>query len=236
MKHPFRQYSPAALCLMDKNLVRTIADNGNSRNLATSACLTILIGSMIYGAAFGAWRAPTQALFSAVKMPALIFSVTLASSIINVMLAQVLGSGLSYRQVWLCILTSLAIACALLGAISPVLFFFIMQVPPPEAPNAMSVYNWVLLTNTTIVGIAGIIGNVRLYRLLRTLTKSPAMAARVLTSWILVSGLTGCELSWILSPFLAKPGIPIPLINPDAFNGNFFEYVFRALGFSLGGY
>ena len=155
---------------------------------------------------------------------------------INIMLAQVLGSGLTSRQVWLCILTSLAIACTLLAALSPVLLFFELQLPSPDSPGAMSIYQAVLLVNTAAVGIAGIIGNIRLYRLLRAMTKSTAVAARVLTSWILVTGLTGCELSWVLSPFLAKPGIPIPLINPDAFNGNFFEYCFRTLRALAGEY
>jgi len=229
MKSTFRSYGPAALCRMDRSLVRMMAHDVNCMRLAVPACTTILAGSILYGAAFGAWRAPAQALYSAAKMPVLIFSATLVSSLINIMLAQAMGSGLSSRQVWLCILTSLAIACALLGAISPVLFFFATQVPPPEAPNAAAVYRALLLANTATVALAGVAGNVRLYQLLKALTGPGKVALRVLLTWIVVSGLVGCELSWVLSPFLAKPGIAIPLINPDAFNGNFFEYLLRAL-------
>ena len=221
--------SPFHLFRTDLGARRSPLGKGEEKRIILGACAAILVGTLAYGFSFGIWRSPTQACYAAVKMPLLIFSVTVASSLINTMLAQVIGSGLSYRQVWICILVSLAITAALLGSLSPVLLFFACCLPPVDSADATSVYRTILLGNTTLVGVCGIVGNVQLYRLLRNLTASPAIACRVLLSWIFVSGLVGCELSWILSPFLAKPGEPVPLINPDAFSGNFFEYVWRAM-------
>lgn len=225
------KYGPGALCRMDSELLEAVALEKDQWRVILGASATILLATLAYGFSFGIWRSLEQACYSAVKMPILIFAVTLTSSVINTMLAQVIGSGLSYRQVWVCILLSLAVAAALLGSLSPVLLFLCIQLPPQDAPNAVVFYRVILLTNTALVGACGILGNIRLYRLLRGLNKPPAVAGRVLLSWILVSGLLGCELSWFLSPFLnsnpADPAVPVPFFNPDAFNDNFFEYVWR---------
>jgi hypothetical protein len=108
--------------------------------------------------------------------------------------------------------------------------FFALQIPGPDSPNAMSVYRLLLPAHTAVIGLCGIIGHVRLYQLLRSLTGSTALARRVLGVWILVAGMAGGELSWVFSPFLAKPGIPVPMWNPDAFHGNFFEYLWWTTG------
>ncbi len=218
---------------MERGLADAIASNRGLGPLILSCVLAIVAGSSLYGAAFGLWRSPLQAGLSAVKMPLLLVSVTAASGVINGMLAQVLGSGLSLRQVWTCILVSLAVSAILLGALSPVALFFACQAPPPDLPGALSTYRMLLPAHTALIGLCGIIGNIRAYRLLTAIPRAAPVAGRVLLSWIAVSGLTGCELSWVLSPFLAKPGLAVPFINPDAFNGNFFEYLWRAAAGSL---
>lgn len=113
----------------------------------------------------------------------------------------------------------------LLGSMSPVMLFFASQCPAPGARNAMSVYRVLLFAHTAMVGLCGIIGNVRLYALLKALTHSTGKSLRILLSWILVSGFAGCQLSWLASPFLARPDVPVPFLNPNAFRGNFFEYL-----------
>lgn len=227
--HAIRHYGPAALCRRDADWARAVAENRRTGPIAVAAVLSILSGAALYGFTFGIWRCPLQGVYSAAKMPLLIFSVTACSIAINSMLAQILGSGLSFRQVALCILLGLSITSILLGALSPVMLFFALQCPPPGAHSDQSVYRGLLLTHTSVVGLCGIAGHVRLYQLLKALTLSSAVSLRVVTAWILVSGLVGCELSWVLSPFLAKPDVAIPFVNPDAFAGNFFEYVWRAV-------
>ena len=223
-----RLCNPAALCRPDGELILAARGGHVTGGVALAAALAIVVGAALYGFTFGVWRGPLQGLYSAVKMPLLILSVTAGSIAINTMLAQVLGSGLSFRQVSLCILLSLAITAILLGALSPVLLFFALQCPPPGTPGDQSAYRGLLLAHTSVVGLCGIVAHLRLYQLLKTLVGSTAVSLRVLTAWIIVSGLVGCELSWVLSPFLAKPDVPVPFINPDAFSGNFFEYVWRA--------
>jgi hypothetical protein len=218
---------------MDRELVEMLAADRNLGRVMACACLCIGLGSALYGAVFGLWRSPLQAGLSAVKLPLLIFSVTFASSLINVMLAQVLGSGLSLRQVWTCILISLAISSILLGALSPILLFFTLQAPPANLPGSLATYRILLPVHTVVIGLCGIAGNIRAYRLLAGIPRSAPVAGRVLLSWIAVAGLAGCELSWLLSPFLGRPGLPVPFFNPNAFHSNFFEYLWKALWGSL---
>ena len=210
-------------------MVASLARGRTPFVLTLSCAVALSAGAACYGVAFGIWRSPQQALYSAVKMPTLLLSVTGISMVINMMLAQRLGAHLSTRQVATCILMSLTISAIVLGALSPVAAFLSLQCPPPRAPDSLVTYRVLLLSHTAIVGVAGIAGNVRLYRLLVLLTHSRRVAGRVLTSWILVTGLVGCQLSWIVSPFLARPDVPVPFLNPNAFSGNFFEYAWRAL-------
>lgn len=72
--------------------------------------LVILDGSGLYGSTVGPWRSPEQALYTAIKIPALILLTCAGNAILNGMLAQLLGSTLSFRQTSSAILLSSAVA------------------------------------------------------------------------------------------------------------------------------
>lgn len=199
--------------------------DGQTRIIA-GALLSIAVGTAAYGVAFGAWRSPEQALVSAAKLPLLLFATVAVSIAANTLLACVAGSTLRLRETALCILVSLALTSILLGALSPVTLFFASQCPA-DRPGASTVYSLLLLLHTATVGVCGVAGNVRLFSLLCRLTRSRTMAWRITLTWIGVSGLAGCELSWLVSPFLGKAGYTITFWNPAAFSSNFFEYLWQ---------
>ena len=227
--------SPMTLCLADDSIADRVANGRQLGPVVASAVLWLLAGSAGYGATFGAWRGMEQAAYSALKMPLFIIGLLLVSSLLNVMLAQVLGARLSALQVGVCILLSLSIMTVLLLALCPVMAFFAWQSPSHDSPAALSTYRLLLLANTAVIAVAGILGNIRLYGLLRRLTGSSQIANRVLLGWLLTTGLAGSELSWVLSPFLARPDIPVPFLNPNAFTSNFFEYLWHATQQLAGG-
>ena len=234
-------YGPAAICRMDDAFIRAVGDPAAQRGVMTGACLAVVTGAAAYGFAFGVWRSPLQGVFSAVKMPALFFAIVLASALINAMLAQLAGARLSLRQVCLLMLLGMATTAALMGALSPVALFFVFQAPPPDPAalglpashpvvvRSMRTFWALLLFHIAVIGASGLIGNIRLYRLLRGITGQPGLAARVLAIWIAASGFVGCELSWLFSPFLCKPNYPAHLITRTYFDGNFYEHVYRAI-------
>jgi hypothetical protein len=226
---------------MDSELLESVADPGRHGRLLRLACGVIVAGAASYGFVFGCWRGPAQALFSAAKLPLLFFATVAASGLINTMVAQVLGSGLSSRHVCLCMLIGMAVAAAVLGSLSPAMLLFALQIdsPGPEThllpadhprvTELMGVY-WALLpAHVAVIGVAGTVGIGHLYRLLRFLTGRAKMACRLLALWMLACGFVGCELSWLLSPFLCKPTQPPHVVAREYFEQNFYERVWQAL-------
>jgi len=223
---------------MDGNLVQRIDSAADQWRVCVGACLNIILGTTIYGYSFGLWRSPLQAVYSAGKMPMLFFSVVVVSALINFMLAQLIGARMSFRQVLMAILVGMSVTAVLLGAFSPVILFFVLQVPGPLGlPGAgtiagqclMPVYQGLLIAHVVLIAVAGISGNIRIFRILVMITGEKAIAWRILAVWLLITGFAGCELSWLMSPFLARPDLPVPFLNPNAFSCNFFEYLWRAI-------
>src|SRR5690349_650405 len=93
----------------------------------------IVVGTGFYGAAMGAWRAPQQAFFTAVKFPLIILLTTLGNGLLNGMLAPLLGLNVSFRQSLQAVLMSFMITGAILGSFSPVVFFWVWNAPKMSA-------------------------------------------------------------------------------------------------------
>ena len=109
--------------------------------------LTILLGSGLYGATVGLWRAPLQALFTAAKFPLLIFLTGAGNAVLNGLLAQLLGSGLSFRQTSRAILLSFALTSLILGGLSPISLFVLWNTPPLAAGATTLGHSVTLLTH-----------------------------------------------------------------------------------------
>ena len=236
-----RIVGPGALCRMDERFLASLAGRDGMRAAIAGACLTTLAGSAVYGFAFGLWRAPLQGFYSAVKLPGVLFGVVLASALVNTILAQLMGARLSFKQVCLAMLFCMAVAAALLGAVSPVVLFLALNIPGPDPAalnlpadhpvviHSMRVFWPLLLSHVAIIGVCGVAGYVRLYRLLTRLIGAPRLALRVLLVWLAVSGFVGCEISWLFSPFLCKPNFEPHFITRTYHEGNFYEQMRRGI-------
>jgi hypothetical protein len=191
----------------------------------------IVLGAGCFGAVVGSWRAPLQALFTAIKFPAILLLTALGNGLLNGMFAPLLGLNLNFRQALLAILMSFTIAAAILGAFSPILYFMIWNSPPLEqqAHVGVSSYRLLLLTQTAAIAFAGIAANLRLMQLLRHISGKFSVARNVLMSWLAVNLLLGAQLSWNLRPFVGSPGLPVEFFRHNALEGNFFEAVLYAL-------
>ena len=187
---------------------------------------TIALGAGLYGAAMGAWRAPLQAVYVALKLPIILLLTSLANSLLNAMLAPLLGVNIGWRQSFLAILMSFTSAAAILGSFSPLIGFLVWNSPPLGSTQSGWVYSFILLTHVLVIAFAGVVGNLRLWQLLRQLSGSPAAALRVLLAWLAGNLLFGSELSWLLRPFIGSPALPVEFLRATAFKGNFFEAVY----------
>lgn len=191
----------------------------------------ITVGAGLYGAAMGWWRAPTQALYVAIKLPLILLLTALGNALLNAMLAPLLGLAITLRQSLLAVLVSFAVSGAILGAFAPVAGFLVWAAPPmsPEEADGPT-YSVIKLVHVGVVAFAGIAGSVRLFRLLADLAGSRAVARRVLTAWLAANLFFGSQLAWLLRPFIGAPYLPVAFIRPDvALQGNFYENVLRSL-------
>jgi hypothetical protein len=191
----------------------------------------IILGAGLYGAAMGAWRAPEQALYTAIKLPMILLLTTLGNALLNAMLAPLLGLNLAFRQSLLAILMSSTIAAMILGSFSPIVAFVVWNAPalPPAEQMASGAYAFVKLLHVAMIAFAGVIANVKLRRILVEIGGNPAAATRVLLAWLAGNLLLGGELSWILRPFIGSPLLPVAFLRDDALQSNFFEAVWLAL-------
>jgi hypothetical protein len=200
----------------DPEKIRQWLEESNLR--CTAVCtLVVLIGSGLYGFTVGLWRAPLQALYTAIKFPLLIFLTCAGNALLNCLLAQLLGSGLSARQTSLAILMSFALT------------FVLYNTPPLASQATLLGHSIILLVHVFFIACAGVIANHRLYRLLEKVSPTRAIARQVLAGWLGGNFLLGSQLAWVLRPFIGSPGLAIEFLRQDPLRGNFYEAVFRAL-------
>jgi len=191
----------------------------------------IVVGAGLYGAAMGWWRPPLQALFVSIKFPLIILLTTMGNTLLNAMLAPLLGLNLGLRQSFLAILLSFTIACAILGSFSPLVAFFVWNAPPmsPDVPQSSGVYSFIMLMHVSVIAFSGIAGNLRLLQLLQHFSGgNRVIARRVLFASLGGNLFLGSQLSWVLRPFIGSPGLAVEFLRKDAFHGNFYETVFQS--------
>lgn len=190
--------------------------------------LVILIGSSLYGFTLGIWRSSTQAFFTALKFPLVVFLTSAANAALNGMVAQLLGAGLSFRQTALAILCSFATAAVVLTAFSPITLFVWYNAPPLASRGAILGHSVMLVTHVFVIALAGVLANRELLSVLTTMWGTAATARRVVFSWLAGNLFLGAQIAWNLRPFIGSPFLPVQFVRDDPLRGNFYEAVGRA--------
>jgi hypothetical protein len=193
--------------------------------------LVIVAGTAAFGAAIGSWRDPMQAVFSAVKFPLILLLTAIGNGLLNGMLAPLLGTNISVRQSLSAVFMSFTIAAAVLGACSPLMWFVVWNSPRFEGGTngTFTTQSFFFVLLVAVMAVAGVAGNVRLLQLLRRLSGTREAAWRTLSAWLLLNLLLGGQLAWNLRPFVGAPHLPVEFLRATAFEGNFFEGLYRHL-------
>ncbi|CAN5670062.1 hypothetical protein BH09VER1_BH09VER1_01660 [soil metagenome] len=222
-----------ALLTGDENELAARVLQPDRRWLAT--CLfAAVVSCAVYGLTFGLWRSGQQAVFTAIKFPLVIFLTCAGNGLLNGTLALVMGTGLGFRQSSIAILMSFTITGLILAAFAPIMLFLLWNTPAIDSPDAQTGQSITLLAHVSLIAFAGIMGNRRLWQLLRQLTGSTAQAYKVLFSWLAGNLLLGSQVSWILRPWIGSPVPPgttfveVAFFTPHPLHGNFFEAVWHA--------
>lgn len=224
----------ARLRILARGEPRALAD-WLRQPLGASTLLALLgaisVGCACYGFALGLWRAPLQGVYAAIKMPGLIGLTLLVNGLINGMLGQLLGTGMSFKQTLVCGLMSFAIFSLLVGSLSPILLAWVLDAPNSRSLGAANWYHYFLLVNTGVIALAGVIANYKLLRLIQVFTGNAATGRRTLFAWLAGNLFVGAQLSFILRPFFGNPNLPVAFLRPKPLDGNFYQtvwYMFQA--------
>jgi len=189
-------------------------------------CLTIALCAGAYAATIGLWRAGLMATYVAIKFPLLIFLTTLCNALLNWMIALMIGARFTFRQTLLAQLMAFTVASLILASMAPVTLFILFNTPSFSTGDAFG-HGFFRLINVGILGRAGVMANIRLYRFLLLKSGSRTLAMRVLTAWLAGNLLVGAQLSWNLRPFIGSPDKPVQFLRPNPFEGNLYENVFH---------
>lgn len=193
-----------------------------------SLMLFIIFAGAVYGAVLAGWRSPLLSLYVAIKQPIVLLGTTGIVAVLNWLLATIFKSGLTFRQVMAITYGSMGVAGWILLALVPVTGFFTFAVAPSGSdPQTLRLsHNCLLLTHIIIIAVAGIVGNRALRRGLAAVIAPRCSPGKLHWSWIAAFSFVGCQLSWILRPFVGSPFYPVVFLRPDSLERNFYEFVF----------
>jgi hypothetical protein len=188
----------------------------------------IAASSAVYGAAMAGWRSPRLSLYVAAKLPLLLLGTTALVSVLNWIVASALGSGLTFRRVIAVTYGAMAAACWILLGLAPVTIFFVWAAAPEGGSPAELRYahNCLLLMHIVLVAFAGVAGNAALREGLARLSARGCRTGTLYLCWLAAFMFVGCQLSWILRPFVGSPFYPVVFMRPDRLERNFYEFVF----------
>lgn len=193
-----------------------------------SLILFVFFSCGLYGAVLAGWRSPRLAAYVALKLPLLILGTTAIVAVFNWMAAGILGAGLSFRATVFAALASMTLGgWILLGLVPVALFFLASGVSSIGTPLELrQSHNVILMTHIVVLAIAGVAGNISLLKGLRRVVNERCPANLLFLLWLGAFAFVGCQLSWILRPFVGSPFYPVALFRPDSLDRNFYEFVF----------
>ena len=220
---------PALILLKRRDLFWERVREEDSIGRTVLSLLFFIIGaSGLYGVVLAGWRSPLLPYYVAVKLPLLLVGTTSLVMLLNWIFAVLFGSGMSFKQVVAVTYGAMTVTCWLLLSLVPVTLLFTQGAASYGGTPAQQqlTHNYLLLTHITIIAVAGIAGNSVLRAGLRETVVPACSPCRIYWSWIVSFAVVGCQLSWILRPFVGSPFFDVRFMRPDALERNFFEFVF----------
>ena len=188
----------------------------------------VCLACALYGSVLAGWRSPRLSAYVAIKLPALFLGTTAIVALFNWMTSVLLGAGLSFKSMVFTVFASMTIGCWILLGLVPVSLFFLLSGVPSTGTNSelQFAHNSILMTHIFILALSGVGGNIALLQGLRRVAKTQCPIRSLFLIWLLAFAFVGCQLSWILRPFVGSPFFPVAFLRPDCLERNFYEFVF----------
>jgi hypothetical protein len=184
-----------------------------------------------------------QMIASTLKVPALFLLTLLITFPSLYVFSALVGYRLSFRSLFRLLLAVLGVTMVVLASLGPIIAFFAVSTKS---------YSFMLLLNVAVFGASGVLGLIFLLQTLNRLHEVEAQAdnpelpfldaaddrpasrhgAVVFRCWLIVFGLVGMQMGWVLRPFLGHPSLPFTWFR--ARESSFFESVLHNLRHLLG--
>lgn len=224
--------------------VRTLVTVGLLLGAAYGVCMGL------YAIFRGSESGGMQLLATTLKVP-LLFVLTLAVTYPSLyVVSAMFDSKLRHRETLRLLLAAMAVNLALLASFGPVTAFFTASTES---------YPFMLVLNVVFFVVAGFAGLAFLDRALKAVFEEPSQPARreleleepgmgrarparprrtasqrVFSFWVLIYGVVGAQMGWVLRPFVGSPNLEFEWFR-DERDSNFFEAIGGALLYLLGG-
>jgi hypothetical protein len=191
-----------------------------------------------------------QLIATTVKVPALFYLTLLVTFPSLYVFNALVGSRLTLVSVLRLLIASLAVNLAVLASLGPIVLFFSLTTTS---------YPFIVLLNVAAFSLTGILGLAFLLQTMHRLTGPVAVPAPeppkdadqqspldlptgqslarstrlVFKCWILLFGVVGAQMGWVLRPFIGAPGLEFEWFRDR--HSNFFLAVLHTLGNLLAG-
>lgn len=222
---------------------------------------TLVILGLLLGGAYGVFMglfsvfrgaedAFMRVLATTLKVP-LLFVLTLAVTYPSLyVVSAMFDSKLRHRETLRLLLAAMAVNMALLASFGPVTGFFTASTES---------YPFMLLLNVVFFAVAGFAGLAFLDRALKAVYEEPdqpsappveseqrgvpglrqprvrtSASRRVFSFWILIYGVVGAQMGWVLRPFVGSPSLPFEWFRAER-DSNFFSALAGTFGALFGG-
>ncbi|MEL7037524.1 MAG: actin-binding WH2 domain-containing protein [Cyanobacteria bacterium J06592_8] len=176
----------------------------------------------IYGLIIGASSSPLQAIFSAIKLPAL-YLLTLIICFPTLYFFNVMfGSKQSFEQYLTLLMTAMAEISVLQLGFAPVSLFFMLSTQS---------YQFFKLLNVCIFALTGFLGVKFFYSGMQFMSEKDEEGQKlrlsILRFWLILYAFVGSQLGWTLRPFFGAPGKPFQLFRQQ--DSNFYLNIIESL-------
>jgi hypothetical protein len=198
-----------------------------------------------YAISTGNAGAVQQAIASTVKIPLLFLSTLLVTFPSLYVFNALVGCRLSFTATLRLLVAAIVVSLAVAASLGPILGFFTVSTKS---------YSFIVVLNVALLGVAGVIGLSFLLKTLRTLAAASVAEAAmeraaqateqgvsqptdeqdslgtanfIFRVWVVIFGLVGAQMGWVLRPFIGNPNSPFEWFRQR--QGNFFESMFHHL-------
>ncbi|MGQ0553193.1 MAG: hypothetical protein ACT4PU_08225 [Planctomycetota bacterium] len=190
-------------------------------------------------AATGGRQEPWQPLLaSAIKVPALFLLTLLVTFPSLYVFAALANSRLGMRDTLRLLVAAIAVMLGVLASFGPVVAFFTLS---------NDSHTFMVFLNVLFFALAGGIGLAFLHRAVKIVfpdevsyvaaesaeagsskrRNTSTRARGIFRVWLIIFGVVGAQMAWILRPFIGSPHLPFAWFRPRWLN--FFEYMARLL-------